>query len=74
MVPATMHPCSVHARAFSGSVCVTAWRCVQDRLWEELSHSLAKRMVQAFLSASLVSSLRPGIAVTLCHIATQAGG
>ncbi|DBA69909.1 TPA: hypothetical protein ACH3X2_012406 [Trebouxia sp. C0005] len=31
-----------------------------DPPWEELWHSLAKRMVQAFLSVSLVSSLRPG--------------
>ncbi len=44
---------------------VTSQRCVQDHLWEELWHSLAKHMVQAFLSVSLVSSLRPGTTVML---------
>ncbi len=53
----------VCTHAHSGSV--TSRQCVQDRLWEELWHSLAKRMVQAFLSVSLVSSLRPGTIVTL---------
>ena len=58
MVAATMHPHSVRT-ALSGSV--TSKQCVQDHLWEELWHSLAKRMVQAFLSVNLVSSLRPGV-------------
>ncbi len=56
---------TVCMHAHSGSV--TSRRCVQARLWEELWHSLAKHMVQASLSVSLVSSLRPGAFVTFAN-------
>ncbi len=62
MVKPTVHSCSVHTCTFCG---VTSRRRVQDHLWEELWHSLAKHMVQGSLSVSLVSSLRPGTIVTL---------